>query len=287
MTHAKKKTSHVNVLKWVFGTLLVIGAIFLLAPLVYDHLQTQHEMQLARTYRKHLYPADEKRDALIRQYNANRDAEQHHRRVPYPKATIQTIVKDQRIPIGNITIPSISVNVMPIYFGDSDEVLAKGTGVMPFTSLPAPGHRVTSSVTGHTGMANRIFFDNIRYMKPGDVFYLDVFAHRLAYKMTKRVVIDPAKPDAVQHFYVKDNGNHAILMTCTPIGINDHRLLIYGKRISLKAAAATKTHPRAIFSLFNLWLYAMILLLIIVVLWWLWRWHKDRQAKRRTQEAEA
>ena len=55
----------------------------------------------------------------------------------------------------------------------------------------------------------------------------------------------------------------------------------------MKAAPATKTHPRAIFSLFNLWLYAMILLLIIVVLWWLWRWHKDRQAKRRAQEVEA
>ena len=132
-------------------------------------------------------------------------------------------------------------------------------------------------------MANRIFFDNIRYMKKGDVFYLDVFAHRLAYKVYRKQVIDPQRADAVSHFYVKSKQNRAILMTCTPIGINDHRLLVYGRRISLKEAEKTHTIPRDTFSPMNLWRDAIILLLILLLLWWLYRWYQDHKDKGRNE----
>ena len=271
-------------LKWFFGTLLVLGAILFFAPIIYDMQQTNQRDKLEDNYVKHMYPADAQRDELIRHYNANAHATQQKRAKPYPNLKTSQIIKYPKSPIGNITIPAIKLKRMPIYYGDSDEILAKGTGVMPFTSLPSGGQYVTSSVTGHTGMANRVFFDNIRYLKRGDVFYLDVFAHHLAYEVTHTKVIDPTQPTAVQNFYVKDAQNQAILMTCTPIGINDHRLLVYGKRIPLKAAKKHTTHDRTALSPMQLWQDAIILLLILVLVWWLyclWRDHRERQAARR------
>lgn len=274
-------------LKWFFGTMLILGAILFFAPMIYEHLQDNQRMELAENYQKHLYPADAKRDELIRRYNANAYATQQHRTLPYAKVTMNQIMDGHpQAAIGNVTIPSIHLKAMPIYFGDSDAILAKGTGVMPFTSLPSKGNYVTSSVTGHTGMANRIFFDNIRYMKKGDVFYLDVFAHRLAYKVIRKQVIDPLKKDAVSHFYVKTKKNRAILMTCTPIGINDHRLLVYGKRIPLKKAKQTKTVARDVLSPMNLWRDGIILLLILLAIWWLYHWYKDRKERRETNAAD-
>ncbi|KRM87449.1 hypothetical protein FD19_GL000953 [Lacticaseibacillus thailandensis DSM 22698 = JCM 13996] len=273
-------------MKWFFGTMVVLGAIIFFAPMIYEHQQANQRMHLAEAYRKHLYPADAKRDELIRHYNANAYATQQHRVRPYHQVTIKQIMNGHpHAAIGNITIPSIKLKGMPIYYGDSDRVLAKGTGVMPFTSLPAKGHYVTSSVTGHTGMANKIFFDNIRYMKKGDVFYLDVFAHRLAYKVYRKQVIDPQSPDAVSHFYVQGRQNRAILMTCTPIGINDHRLLVYGKQVPIKEAEQTHTIPRDAFSPMNLWRDAIILLLVLLLLWWLYRWYQDHRDKKRQQGA--
>ncbi|WP_125570707.1 class C sortase [Lacticaseibacillus songhuajiangensis] len=271
-------------LKWFFGTLLVLGAILFFAPIIYDMQQTNQRDKLEESYVKHMYPADAQRDELIRRYNANAHATQQKLAKPYPKLKISQIVKYPKSPIGNITIPAIKLKRMPIYFGDSDEILAKGTGVMPFTSLPSPGKYVTSSVTGHTGMANRVFFDNIRYLKHGDVFYMDVFAHHLAYEVTRIKVIDPTKATAVQNFYVKDAKNKAILMTCTPIGINDHRLLVYGKQIPIKDAKKHATHDRTALSPLQLWQDAIILLLILVLIWWLyclWRDQRERQAKRQ------
>ena len=272
-------------LKWFFGTMLILGAILFFAPMIYEHQQDNQRIRLAENYRKHLYPADAKRDELIRQYNANAYATQQRRPHPYRPVTIKEIMDGHpKAAIGNVSIPSIHLKGMPVYYGDSDRILAKGTGVMPFTSLPSKGHYVTSSVTGHTGMANRIFFDNIRYMKKGDVFYLDVFAHRLAYKVYRKQVIDPQRADAVSHFYVKSKQNRAILMTCTPIGINDHRLLVYGRRISLKEARQTHTIPRDTFSPMNLWRDAIILLLILLLLWWIYRWYQDHKDKGPDEE---
>lgn len=283
----QKPRSRHGWLKWFFGNMLVLGAILFFAPMIYEHQQDNQRMHLAETYRKHLYPADAKRDELIRQYNANAYATQQHRALPYKKVTISDIMNGHpKAAIGNVTIPSIHLKGMPVYYGDSDKILAKGTGVMPFTSLPSPGKYVTSSVTGHTGMANRIFFDNIRYMKKGDVFYLDVFAHRLAYQVYAKKVIDPLKADAISHFYVKSKQNRAILMTCTPIGINDHRLLVYGKRIPLKQAEQKHTIPRDTFSPMNIWRDSIILLLILLLIWWLYRWYQDHRDKKKREEEE-
>lgn len=277
-----KKNQH-GWIKWFFGTMLVLGAIAFFAPMIYEQQQADLRQKTAASYEKRLYPADKRRDALIRQYNANARATQQRHALPYRKTTIKQILgKNAQLPVGFINIPAIHLKAMPIYYGTSDEILSKGTGIMTFTSLPAPGKYVTSSVTGHTGIANRIFFDNIRYLKKGDTFVEDVFAHKLGYQVIGRKVIDPTRADAPTNFYVKGKQNRTILMTCTPIGINDYRLLIYAKRVPLKYAEDHKTVPRDIFSPMNLWRDVIILFLILVLLWWLHSWLKER--RKRLQE---
>lgn len=126
--------------------------------MVYDAQQANLRLSTAANYRKRLYPADKKRDELIRKYNANTYASQLRRVKPYQDININEILgKNANKPIGYINIPAINLKAMPIYYGTSNETLSKDAGVMPFTSLPAPGQYTTSSVTGHTGMANRIF----------------------------------------------------------------------------------------------------------------------------------
>jgi sortase A len=75
-------------------------------------------------------------------------------------------------------------------------------------------------------------------------------------------------------------------MTCTPIGINDHRLLVYGKRIPLKQAEQKHTVSRDTFSPMNIWRDSIILLLILLLIWWLYRWYQDHRDKKKCEEEE-
>ncbi|MGV3076317.1 class C sortase [Clostridium baratii] len=129
--------------------------------------------------------------------------------------------------IGSIEIPKINVN-LPIYHGTSDEVLSVGVGHVYGSSLPLGGTNTRSVLTGHRGLPNAKLFTRLDEVVEGDLFFIRVLNKTLAYKISDIVVIKPEDVDSVDIVEGKDLVS---LITCTPYGINTHRLVVTGERV--------------------------------------------------------
>lgn len=128
--------------------------------------------------------------------------------------------------MGAIRIPTIDVE-LPIYHGTDEETLDKGAGHLEKTSLPIGGESTHTVISAHTGSPIAPFFDDLIELKKGDVFLLDVLDETLAYKVDQIQVVLPHEIDDLALVQGKD---YATLVTCTPYGINSHRLLVRGER---------------------------------------------------------
>lgn len=131
--------------------------------------------------------------------------------------------------MGSVRIPKISVN-LPIYHGTSETALASGTGHLYGSSLPVGGADTHTVLTGHRGLVEAAMFTRLDEMRVGDVFYIDVMDETLAYKVDRITVIEPDDTDALRIIPGEDR---VTLMTCTPYGVNTHRLLVSGTRAEI------------------------------------------------------
>lgn len=126
-----------------------------------------------------------------------------------------------------IEIPALQINY-PIYHGTSDEVLNKGIGHMRNTSLPIGGKGTHSVLTGHTGLSGARLFTDIDKLEQGDVFYIYVMNQTLAYSVDQIKVVEPEDTSDLK---IDEDNDYVTLVTCTPYGLNTHRLLVRGTRI--------------------------------------------------------
>lgn len=129
--------------------------------------------------------------------------------------------------MGYVVIPNIEVN-LPIFHGTADGTLAKGVGHLLGSSLPVGGTGTHTVLTGHSGMANQKIFSDLPDLKIGDVFYLDVLGERLAYEVQE---INTVLPYDTSLLEIEPEEDLCTLVTCTPYGVNTHRLLVRGSRI--------------------------------------------------------
>lgn len=130
-----------------------------------------------------------------------------------------------------IIIPKISLE-MPIYHGADDAVLSAGVGHLEWSSLPVGGASTHAVLSAHSGMEGMRAFDDIRELEPGDVFAVKVLGELYAYKVTSTEVVLPDELDSTKIVAGKDL---MTLVTCTPYGINDHRLLVHAERTKVPA----------------------------------------------------
>lgn len=128
--------------------------------------------------------------------------------------------------MGYVKIPCISVD-LPIYHGTSAEVLERGIGHLVASSFPIGGESTHAVLTGHTGLSSAKLFTDLTEMKKGDLFFIHVLDKKLAYRVDRITVV---KPDDTRNLQIIDGEDHVTLLTCTPYGVNDHRLLVRGKR---------------------------------------------------------
>lgn len=138
--------------------------------------------------------------------------------------------------IGYVEIPKIQVN-LPIYHGTDAEVLDRGVGHLLGSSLPVGGENTHTILSGHSGMASQKMFTDLEQLTQGDVFYLNVLNETLAYQVIQISTVLPYETDLLEIVPGKDL---CTLVTCTPYGINTHRLLVRGSRIPYEEAAALK-----------------------------------------------
>ena len=128
--------------------------------------------------------------------------------------------------LGYITIPKINVN-LPIYEGTDDIVLSKGVGHMSMTSYPLGGESTHCVLTGHRGLPEAVLFTDLDQLEIGDKFYLHTLDEVLAYQVDQIKVVLPTETSDLE---IVEGEDYCTLVTCTPYGINSHRLLVRGTR---------------------------------------------------------
>ena len=128
--------------------------------------------------------------------------------------------------MGYIDIPKIKVHQV-VYHGTGEEELRKGVGHLENSSLPIGGNGTHSIISGHTGLPTAKIFTDLEEIKEGDLFYLHVLDEILAYKVDKIKVVEPSDTG---DFVIDMKKDYVTLVTCTPYGVNSHRLLIRGER---------------------------------------------------------
>lgn len=144
--------------------------------------------------------------------------------------------------MGSIRIPRIDVE-LSIYHGVSDAVLQKGVGHVPRSAFPIGGPGNHPVLTGHTGLPRAELFTGLTELEAGDRFYLNVLGEELCYQVDQISVVLPHEVEALTAVRGRD---YCTLVTCTPYGINSHRLLVRGERVHLSGAtsAAAETEIR-------------------------------------------
>ena len=131
--------------------------------------------------------------------------------------------------MGAIRIPKISVN-LPVYHGTSEQTLASGAGHLYGSSLPVGGKDTHAVITGHRGLVEASMFTRLDEMRVGDYFYIDVMGHTLGYKVDR---ITEINPDDTSKLKIVPGEDRVTLMTCTPYGVNTHRLLVSALRSAI------------------------------------------------------
>ena len=135
--------------------------------------------------------------------------------------------------IGYIEIPSIGCS-LPIYHGTDEAVLQIAVGHIAGTSLPVGGQGTHCALSGHRGLPSAKLFTDLDKMVAGDIFVLRVLDETLTYEVDRILIVEPYEMDALE---IEAGKDYCTLVTCTPYGINTHRLLVRGHRIENIAQA--------------------------------------------------
>lgn len=234
--HVKKSKSKMNWLAAVFAVLLFLtGAAVFLYPTVSNWLAEIHQSGVIQEYEEELADAGEwfyeAEWQNAQEYNDNLTGDPV--RDPFVPGTGYALPKNYLDCLntggvmGYIEIPKIGVR-LPIYHGTSEEVLQKGVGHIESTALPIGGDLTHTILTGHCGLPSATLFTNLDQLKIGDQFYIYVLDRVLAYKVDE---INTVLPDELQNLKTIEGRDLVTLVTCTPYGVNTHRLLVRGARI--------------------------------------------------------
>lgn len=134
---------------------------------------------------------------------------------------------DQEGGMAYLRIPAIDVELM-IYHGTEEEVLQKGVGHLQGSSLPVGGTGTHCVLSAHTGLNDKKLFTDLDQLENGDIFYIHVLGEILAYQVDQiRVIL----PEETEDLKINAQEDYVTLVTCTPYGINTHRLLVRGTRV--------------------------------------------------------
>lgn len=229
--------------------ILLIGLSLLLYPSFADWWNSFHQTRAIASYSEVVATMDDDRyDAL---WDAAWDYNQSLLERPndYILTDEQTAVYEDLLNIGDngimgyIEIPSIKVT-LPIYHGTDEGVLQVAVGHLEWTSLPVGGKSSHCVVSGHRGLPSARLFTDVDQMVEGDIFLLRVLDEILTYEVDQILIVEP---HVTENLLIEEGKDLCTLVTCTPYGINSHRLLIRGHRIeNLEEAQVVRVTADAI-----------------------------------------
>lgn len=144
--------------------------------------------------------------------------------------------------MGYVTIPKIDVE-LPIYHGTSDAVLNIAVGHVQGSTLPIGGDSTHSVISAHRGLPSATLFSDLDKLEEGDTFTVTVLNDVLTYEVKKIQIIEP---DDIRKLVIVDGKDYVTLVTCTPYGINTHRLLITGERAETNKSSSLRVSADAV-----------------------------------------
>lgn len=254
------------------STILIVilffaGLSVLLYPTVSNYINSKHQTQAIASYEERMKEIDtssyEKIMEEAREYNEQILSDQ-------ARFAVQGEALEKYLQllgstggaIGYIDIPSIEVT-LPLYLGDSSAVLNVGAGTMPGSSLPIGGPGTHSVITGHRGLPSSKLFTHLDKVKEGDVFVLHVLKETLTYQVDQIRIVEPQD---LTNLEIEQDQDYSTLITCTPYGINTHRMLVRGHRIENDSQITDASHVTADAIQIDFMLIAPVLAIPLVVL---------------------
>lgn len=235
----KKKSS--NFITIILVLILFVGLSLLLYPSVSDYWNSFHQSRAIATYAEEVANLDEDKyqelwDNAV-EYNASISKRQNCFSLSEEEIeSYESLLDISGTGImGYIEIPSINCS-LPIYHGTDEGVLQIAIGHLEWSSLPVGGKSTHCVLSGHRGLPSAKLFTNLDQLSEGDVFMLRILDEVLTYEVDQILIVEPDEVDALQ---IVPGQDLCTLVTCTPYGINSHRLLVRGHRIENMEEAQT------------------------------------------------
>ena len=298
---ARRKILRERFLTWLPLVLVLVGVAVLLYPVMATQHNNDEQQRLAKMYTATVNSAGPetvaKERASAETYNNNLESapildpwlESQRPDTPQYQAYLHEMDIDPVM--ARIVIPSIHVS-LPIYHGTDSRTLTEGVGHLFGTSLPIGGPSTHAVLTGHTGLSTATMFDNLNQLKKGDVFYVSSLGQTLKYEVNDITVVKPEETDSLRKVPGRDL---VTLITCTPYGVNSHRLLVTGERVPMDPTAAAAEEAKALPAPMQTWMKAIIVAVVIILavvvgilvrLWWTRR-RRSRGAVGRAVKGSA
>ncbi len=270
---AKKKQSN-----WFFKFIFVLGFLILMYPQVsrlYYRVQSTQEVAAFDEGKAALSDAEiKKRMALARDFNdslVNQNMEDPYSKARHERGRAEYArMLEVHEQIGHIQIPTIDLDI-PIRAGTSEEVLQSSAGHLEGTSLPIGGNSTHTVITAHSGLPTAKLFTDIRKLKKGDRFYIHNIAETLAYEVDQIKVVEPSN---FEDLLIVPGHDYATLLTCTPIGINSHRLLVRGHRVPYDKAVDDQFVADNKMSFLYKYAFIAVIALILLLAYGSWNYRK-------------
>lgn len=268
--------------------LLLAGVSLLLYPSLSDYWNSMHQTRAIASYAETVSQLD------TAQYDEMWKAAQDYNRSLAQRETAFALTDEQRAEyeslldvsglgvMGYIEIPGIDCS-LPIYHGTEESVLQVAVGHLEWSSLPVGGEGTHCVLSGHRGLPSAKLFTNLDKLAVGDTFLLRVLDEVLTYEVDQILIVEPEQVDALG---IVPGEDYCTLVTCTPYGINTHRLLVRGHRVENTPEAA-RMHVTADATQFDPLLVAPVLaipvlLLLLMILLVPKRRRKSREDKNDT-----
>lgn len=229
----KNRKNSGNFTTFLLVILLLVGLSLLLYPSVSDYWNSFHSSVAITQYAEQVAGLDE------HQYDALWDAAADYNASLLERSNTYLLGDDQKQQysqllnvsgtgvMGYIEIPSIQCS-LPIYHGTDESVLQVAVGHLEWSSLPVGGESTHCVLSGHRGLPSAKLFTNLDKLVIGDVFLLRVLDEVLTYEVDQILIVEPQETAALK---IVEGQDYCTLVTCTPYGINTHRLLVRGHRI--------------------------------------------------------
>lgn len=227
----KKRISRITTIALV--VILVAGLGIMLYPSFSDWWNSLHASQAIASYMDAVDLMDntEISDILsrAREYNSRRPNGIHFDLTDEEYAEYESLLDISGTGImGYISIPSINVS-LPIYHGTDEAVLQIATGHLAGSSLPVGGNSTHAVISGHRGLPSAKLFTDLDELVVGDSFSITVLTETFTYRVDQIAVVTP---DDVSELAITNGKDYCTLVTCTPYGVNSHRMLVRGHRIA-------------------------------------------------------